>query len=90
MCTVATSTTFPFSLSDLFSPHLCLCSSQELEQAKFSALQKLECQKATMLTVQQDMDSLRTELKKEYEMSEDHLKQVLTSSISSTNKRLIV
>lgn len=49
---------------------------QELEQEKFSAQQKLECQKAALLTVQHDIEAVKTELRKEHEMREEHLKQV--------------
>lgn len=49
---------------------------QELEQKKFSVQQKLECQKAALLTVQHDVEAVKTELSKEHEMREEHLKQV--------------
>ena len=59
------------------SPY-CLAPSlpKELEQERFSLQQRLECQKATTLAVQQEMEAMKTDLQREYDMREQHLKQV--------------
>lgn len=50
--------------------------TQELEQERFSLQQRLECQKAALQAVQHEADSTRTELRQEFGMREEHLKQV--------------
>ena len=55
--------------------------TQELEQERFSLQQRLECQKAALQAVQHEADSARTELQQEFEMREEHLKQVSTSTV---------
>ena len=55
--------------------------TQELEQERFSLQQRLECQKAALQAVQHEADSARTELRQEFEMREEHLKQVSTSTV---------
>ena len=63
--------------------------SQELEQERFSLQQRLECQKAALQAVQHETDSVRIELKHEYEMREEHLKQVCLFCMLCVSKCIV-
>lgn len=49
---------------------------QEAEQERFSLQQKVECQKATLLAAQQDVEQARAQLATEFEAEKEHLRQV--------------
>ncbi|CAI8043588.1 Protein Spindly [Geodia barretti] len=57
---------------------------EELEQERFSLQQKMECQKAALQAVQHEAESAKADLRQEFEMREEHLKQGHSKKVTET------